>query len=279
MAQASMLDGRPGRTGSARPAGTPRDGQRLPAGAGGAGSGGRLAPASLPALLALPELARQRVVRALPPLRRHQCLFENGDTQGQLFLVRAGYLRSSVQEAGGAEQVVGFHLPGDALGFGTEVFRGTRAIALERCSVCAIRLGPLLDIAGRVEGLQAQLYALVERAMSTSEQHVLMMGRRGARERVALFLHTWSRRLRAAGFRSTELDLPMRREDIASYIGLATETASRAISRLHHTGVVAVHNRHVTIRDGERLAAIAGIDGADVRGADATALSAVAPRR
>jgi CRP/FNR family transcriptional regulator len=49
----------------------------------------------------------------------------------------------------------------------------------------------------------------------------------------------------------------MGRRDIASYIGVAHETVSRAFSALARWGLVAVHNREVEILDLPRLRAFA----------------------
>ncbi|MDZ7748807.1 MAG: cyclic nucleotide-binding domain-containing protein [Halofilum sp. (in: g-proteobacteria)] len=185
----------------------------------------RLAPGCLPARLAAPDLARLReVVRPLPPLERHQSLFDGGAARGHLFIVRSGCLRTSVQEAGSRARVMDFLLPGDITGAGTgiETFRGGRVIALERTSVCAVSLAGIKELATRIDGLQDELCRLFEGAHTDTAHHVLAMGRHSARERLALFLHAWSLRRQAAGFPRAELHLPMRREDIASYLGLAT---------------------------------------------------------
>jgi len=124
----------------------------------------QLAPGCLPAQLTLPDhKALRDVLRPIPPLDRNQCVFEGGAPE-ELFIVRSGSLLTSVQEANGREQILGFHLPGDAAGFGTgiEAFSGGRIVALERSSVCAIHLSRLLEAARRVDGLQPQIFRLME---------------------------------------------------------------------------------------------------------------------
>lgn len=202
-------------------------------------------------------------VRALAPLPPGRSLFENGVTRGEVFVVRSGCLRTSIQETAGSEQVVGFHLVGDVVGFGANgsQFRGERAVALERSSVCAIHVATVHSLASRLPGAPGQLHALVERAMSAAGEHTLVMGRRTAMQRVALFLLTWSHRQRRAGFPDNELHLPMRREDLASYLGLVAETASRAFSRLQADGLLSLDDRHsVTLRDRAGLATAADIE-------------------
>lgn len=224
----------------------------------------QLAPGCLPAHLALPDHEELRtIVRPLPPLERDRIVYA-GRTPRDLFVVRSGTLQTSVQEANGGQQVLGFHLPGNVAGFGTgiEAFSGGRIVALEHSSVCAINLDRLLEAARRVDGLQKQLYSLMEEASTMAQQHVLIMGRCHAETRVALFLYDWSRRLQAAALDWSELHLPMRRSDIASFLGLATETTSRVLSRLQEEGVVSMPGRRrLRILDPARLATLAEIDG------------------
>ena len=223
-----------------------------------------LARDCLPAMLHPADIARLGpAVHALPPLAPGRSLFENGITRGNVFVVRAGCLRTTIQETAGSEQVVGFHMAGDVVGFGANGsrFRGERAVALERSSVCAIHVPTVHALASWLPGAPGRLHALVERAMSAAGEHALVMGRRSAAQRLALFLLTWSHRQRGAGFSDTDLDLPMRREDLASYLGMVAETNSRAFSRLQAEGLLVPSGRHgITLLDRTGLAAAADVD-------------------
>jgi CRP-like cAMP-binding protein len=70
-----------------------------------------------------------------------------------------------------------------------------------------------------------------------------------AEERVAAFLVNLAGRLHARGFSRTELNLPMTREAIGSYLGMKIETVSRIFTRLVEQGMVKVNRRHVHILD------------------------------
>ena len=65
-----------------------------------------------------------------------------------------------------------------------------------------------------------------------------MLGRRSAQERLAIFLHQLSERYRALGRSGESFLLPMSREDIARFLGLALETVSRGFSRLQDDGII-----------------------------------------
>jgi CRP/FNR family transcriptional regulator len=56
-------------------------------------------------------------------------------------------------------------------------------------------------------------------------------------------------RYRLAGRSAVELVLPMSREEIGRFLGLALETVSRGFSRLQEDGVIAVSGRRVRILD------------------------------
>ena len=64
------------------------------------------------------------------------------------------------------------------------------------------------------------------------ENHMLLLGRKNSRERVAAFLLEMNGRLTAAGV----MALPMNRRDIADYLGLTIETVSRALSEFQRKG-------------------------------------------
>ena len=79
-----------------------------------------------------------------------------------------------------------------------------------------------------------------------------------ARDHVAAFLRDLAGRYAERGQSPNEFTLPMAREDIGNYLGLTLETVSRCFSRLKHAGVLDVDNRHIRIRDAQRLLSGAG---------------------
>jgi CRP/FNR family transcriptional regulator, nitrogen fixation regulation protein len=68
------------------------------------------------------------------------------------------------------------------------------------------------------------------------ENHLLLLGRKSARERVAAFLVEMNCRLTKPDI----IALPMNRRDIADYLGLTIETVSRAISAYQRKGYLKV---------------------------------------
>ncbi|MBB4184350.1 CRP/FNR family nitrogen fixation transcriptional regulator [Sinorhizobium terangae] len=83
-----------------------------------------------------------------------------------------------------------------------------------------------------------ELLALALTGMARAQEHLLVLGRQCAMERIAAFLLDLSDR--QGGIR--ELRLPMSRQDIADYLGLTIETVSRVVSKLKDKSVIALRD-------------------------------------
>lgn len=204
----------------------------------------------------LDDVVQQRV-----PLDPGQPLFHAGDPFDHLYVVRSGSMRSTQAGAPGEEQVIGFHLAGELLGLDA-ISAGryqSEAVALERTSLCAVPFVELERVALHVPGLQQQLLRIISREMVEEHKHLAALGRRSARERLALFLHSLALRLERSGLPGDAISLTMSRGDIASYLGMALETVSRLMTRLAEEGIIAIDRRHLRILDRAALAHAAGM--------------------
>lgn len=200
------------------------------------------------------------VVQQCIPIDRGRELFHAGTEFHNLYVVRSGTVRTTQSVAPGDEQVIGFHLAGELLGLDA-ISAGRHqctAVALERTSFCSVPFAELEDVATRVPGLQQQLLRIISREMVEEHKHLAALGRRSARERLALFLHSLAMRLERSGQSGEQFSLAMSRGDIASYLGLALETVSRVLTRLDEEGVIAIDRRKLRILDHKTLAAAAG---------------------
>jgi len=72
--------------------------------------------------------------------------------------------------------------------------------------------------------------------LARAQSHSLLLGRRGAAEKVAVFLLEWA----AKAGKGDSLHLSMSRQDIADYLGLTIETVSRSMSQFERDGVIAL---------------------------------------
>jgi CRP/FNR family transcriptional regulator len=105
--------------------------------------------------------------------------------------------------------------------------------------------------------LNRELLQIVGRTTMDCHMHVDVLMRRQAGERIAMFLHELLQRYQRGGQPGLEMHLPMSREEVAHYLGLALETVSRGFTRLQDDGVIAVAGRAVQILDASELRRIA----------------------
>jgi len=96
------------------------------------------------------------------------------------------------------------------------------------------------------------------KGLSATQNHVVMLGRQTAQERLAWFLVSLMQRSDDC----PDLDLPMSRLDIADYLGLTIETVSRGISQFKRQQLISISGAHqVTLKNVEALESIASGEG------------------
>ena len=210
----------------------------------------------------------EAVVQRRKPLRPGDSLFRTGDPLGSVYVANEGAFKTIGINQAGEEHVLGFHLPGEL--FGLDAIGSGRhrceAVALTEARVCELPFASLATVASELPSLQQQLLRVMGQSTDRDHDHVDVLSRRQASERIALFLHGLGERYRRIGRSADDFQLPMSRDEIARYLGLALETVSRSFSRLHEDGVIDVHGRRVRVLDPKRLhAAASGCEGDSAR--------------
>jgi len=186
------------------------------------------------------------MVETIGPLHGGDHLFHQGDLFQSLYAVRSGCVKSYVDTESGEEQVLGFHLPGELVGMDA-IHRGSHqcsALALDTAMVCRLPFDQLSEMTRRIPNLQKQLFRLMSRDLETSYS---LSAHHSVDERLAAFLLGFGDRMRARGFSSTHFVLPMSRQDIASYLRLAPETVSRALSRFAADSLIEISRRDIKV--------------------------------
>ncbi len=200
------------------------------------------------------------MVSARRRIKRGGHLFKAGDSFEAIYPIRFGSFKSRVLSSDGREQIIGFPLPGDVLGFDA-ISLGrfqSDAVALEDSEVCVVPFAELETIGRDFSPIQQRLHRIISREIVRDQGLMMLLGTMSAEERTGSFLLNLSQRQLRRGFSSTEFVLRMTREEIGNYLGLKLETVSRTLSRLQEQGVISVDQRKLTIVDQERLRELAG---------------------
>lgn len=172
---------------------------------------------------------------------RGKTVVEEGNPADYVYKVVSGALRKVRLLPDGRRHITSFLMPGDFFGFaeGRDYTHSVEAVA----DVTLLRY-PRRGVEAVLERdprAGRHFLDLVCRALSATQDQLLLLGRKSALERMASFLLTLADRNGAAG---RELDLPMNRSDVADYLGLTIETVSRLITRLRTLGIIDTPDAH-----------------------------------
>ncbi len=191
------------------------------------------------------------VIKQGKPSRKGRQIYSQGAACKSLFVVRSGALKSVNVSPSGVEQVTGFYLPGDIVGFDglADGHYANSLVALDIVSLCELPLKQLSPKLAESETARQQLMSLQSQALMQQQSFVLQLCQNTAEERVAAFLLNLSARFKRRHLAANHFHLPMSRKDIASYLGLAVETISRLFSRFQSSQMIAVEGREVTLLD------------------------------
>ncbi|ODT89846.1 helix-turn-helix domain-containing protein [Phenylobacterium sp. SCN 70-31] len=169
-----------------------------------------------------------------------------------LYRVVRGVVRTSRLTVDGRRQVGDFYYPGDLFGLEPGPDHRFAAEALTDCEVQLVRRSAVRAFAGDAE-LDRAILEATRQEMERLQDHVVMLGRKSARERVACFLMAMAER-QADG----QVELPMSRQDMADYLGLTIETVSRMLTQLQGESIVEFPStRRFQIRKWTALEALA----------------------
>src|SRR3954466_12564997 len=172
-----------------------------------------------------------------------------------VYQVTSGAVRSYKLLSDGRRQIGAFHLAGDIFGLENGNEHRFTAEAIVDTTVRLIRRQSLEMVAESDAIVARNLLRMTTSNLQHAEDHMLLLGRKTALERVAAFLLEMDKRLTAAGV----MALPMSRRDIADYLGLTLETVSRALSRLHELGILGFQGntqRQILLLDRQQLASL-----------------------
>lgn len=193
-------------------------------------------------------------------LQRDDHLFRAGDRLTSTYRVVSGVLKSYSVGHDGDERVLGFHMPGDIVGY--EALVGTCAtcnvVALDTTNVRPVpvrgqRDGELQSETDTVSAVVACLHGEIQRLV-----YLLQLERAPAASALASFLLAHGSAQQRRGCRRCEFVLPMSRRDLGNYLGLAPETLCRALGRFRRNGLIMLNGNLVTILDEDGLRAEAG---------------------
>jgi CRP/FNR family transcriptional regulator, nitrogen fixation regulation protein len=182
--------------------------------------------------------------------KKDEEIYGEDEPSDYVYQVVRGSVRSYKLLSDGRRQIGAFYLPGDVFGLESGPVHRLSAEAVVDTTVRLVKRQSLERAAEVAVNIARSLWTMTAGELRHAENHMLLLGRKNAMERVASFLLEMDRRLAVTG----TMALPMSRRDIGDYLGLTLETVSRALSQLHDEGVLGFSGaRQIVLRNRQHL--------------------------
>jgi len=182
----------------------------------------------------LPQRSQPAVSGTRRAFDRGDEIFADGEPCSVFYKVVSGTVRTGKLLADGRRQIDTFHFPGDVFGLESSDSHRFTAEAVDKVVVVAYRRGNFGGLVQSDPAFGEQLMTSMLSSLDRAHDHMVLLGRKSAREKMASFLIEIAAR-RANADRA---ELPMQRTDIADHLGLTIETVSRTLTQLVRDGLI-----------------------------------------
>jgi CRP/FNR family nitrogen fixation transcriptional regulator len=193
----------------------------------------------------------------MPPLRSGHRQFKSNveifsqyERVSNVYRVVSGAVRFTQLKRDGRRQIGAFYLPGDLFGLELENRHSFSAESIVNSKIEISKKGAFLEAAMHNQALAFYVWTTTAAQLQRAQNHMSVLGRSTAQERLATFLLDMDSRLQSRG----TVQLPMPRRDIADYLGLTIETVSRVFHLFEKRQIISIRGaRRVVLRDLDAL--------------------------
>ena len=193
------------------------------------------------------DLTGPKTAGARQNLVKGEELFAEGDAADYFYKVVSGTVRTYKLLSDGRRQIDEFHLAGDIFGLETRGAHRFSAEAVCNATVMAFRRRRFGTLVHDDPALGDEVMKSMMRSLERAHDHMVLLGRKTAQEKIATFLLDLARRMQG----DNRFDLPMQRSDIADHLGLTIETVSRTLTQFTRDGLIklAAASRSIVLAD------------------------------
>lgn len=190
------------------------------------------------------DLVRLGSLAEVVTLTAGAVLTREGDAAPYVFNITSGSLRVYKLLPDGRRQITGFLFAGDFLGLAIGELYVFSAEAMEPTTVCRFRKGPFRALVESSPPLEHMLLHRTSHELAAAQNQMLLLGRKTAIERMASFLLDLPGHDPARPTAPGHVRLPMKRGEIADYLGLTIETVSRVLTRMRTKGIISLPSQN-----------------------------------
>lgn len=187
-------------------------------------------------------------------IKKGETIFEEGETLKGVYCVKDGICKLTKLSANGKDQIVKLVVKGDLLGQRSLISDeavNLSAVALNNMEVCFI---PKAEIFGNLKNnsdFSMDMLKQMAHDLKESDNVIVNMAQKSVKQRLAealIYIYN-SFGLDNQGF----LNVVLSREDYASVVGTATESAIRVLSQFKKEGLISTSGKQIKVEDIEGL--------------------------
>ena len=191
--------------------------------------------------------------------RRGAVIIGENKPPRELYIVRSGWLHSSVLLGNGSRQIMRFHFQGDILGLPLLAFADSpeTVTAVTDAVLCPFSRERLAAVIADHPRIAALLLGLAVADRVSLADRLASVGRTSARARVSsLLCEIFARMLRLGAAHDAAIPIPLTQEEIGDATGLTAVHVNRMMRGIVQDGLIERSNGgHVRLLDDKRLAA------------------------
>lgn len=194
--------------------------------------------------------------------RKGEKLLSEGEALNALVILNEGSAKAYKLTPDGREQILYVFSQGDF--FGERNILGGRKSAytvetLEPARTCAFGRQEFYDLLRTNPEIAIKIIQELEKRLERMEETMHTMGVRSLDGRIGGMLLDFGEKYGDRSADGTLIRLPLSREGMANFLGIARETVSRKLGQLEHDGIIrSVGNKAILLRDSEALRELSG---------------------
>jgi len=185
---------------------------------------------------------------------KNEPLFIEGNTPRGVFFISTGKVKVFAVGEEGKEQIIQIPGEGDLVGFramfNEEMYK-VSATALEDCNICFIGKENFLRLVDENTPLKNGIMQALSTELAERARFVTKMAQKTVRERLAYSLIILEKVYKGG-------PINLSREDLANFVGTATETVIRLLKEYKMENLVKTKGRKIVIIDRGSLSKVAG---------------------
>lgn len=186
--------------------------------------------------------------------KKNQALFLEGSIPRGVFCLNEGKVKIFTRGDEGKEQIIHIAASGEILGY-RAMFSGdpykVSASTLEDSNICFIAKEDFLDLMDANATLRNNIMKELSKELGERAVFITNMAQKSVRERLAFAL------LILNNIYKDEM-INLSREDLANFVGTATETLIRLLKEFKEDHLIEIYTRKIKIKDLDKLIKLAG---------------------